>query len=300
MALKDILVWVNLALTLALIARLLLLRLPGVFRLFLLVLTADLLILSLASAMKVEGSWARTHLDYRVGYAFYKAFDLAVTIGIVYTLLRSFMRRFPGILKLSRRVLWTIVWAAVGLGLVLVLAQVPMNKWMEGQVRQGTTTDVSRGKAAEQKELEVAHVAPNSAAKESQLIHSVFLTFSIDQTVSMVLLLTLLSMLVFLLWFPVDVPRNTVIFAAGYIIFFAVKSLSLFFRYFSADALPLINLSILVVSAACYLYWLLFLTSAGETVPVRLGHRWKPQEQERLLGQLGAINTTLLRSARRS
>ena len=247
--------------------------------------------------MRIEGSWARSHIDYRIGYAIYKATNVVITIGIVYALLRAFMRRFPGILTLSRRVLSVTVSAAVGVGLILVLVQVPLNKWVDDQDRQDKA-DTTTVKGAAQKELGAAPVAPHAAAKENRLINLMFLTFTIDQTVSTVLLLMLISMLVFLSWFPIDVPRNTVIFTAGYIIFFTVRSLSLFFRYFSPRALPAIGVSIQVISAACCLYWLFFLTPAGETAPVRIGHRWKPQEQERLLGQLGAINATLLRSAR--
>src|SRR5208283_2683332 len=110
-----------------------------------------------------------------------------VTVGIVYALLRSFMSRFPGILSLSRRFLSIILWLAVGVGLILVVVQVPMDKWIEDQVRRGTP-DSDRDRAAMQKEFEAAHLAPNSAAKENQLNNFMFLTLTIDQTVTTVLL----------------------------------------------------------------------------------------------------------------
>lgn len=299
MALDDslwlsLLNWLSVASTLGLIARLVVLKLPGVFRLFLASQVADLVTLCLFSAIQSDGSWAQNHLQYRVVYVIYEAVDLVIAVGIFYALLRSFMSSFPGILSLSRRVLWIILSLAVGGALILVLVQVPMDRGID-------TQHSDRGSAAPQKEPGVAHAAPRSAARENQVARLVLLTFTIDQTVTTVLLFTLVSMLIFLLWFPIEVPRNTVIFCAGYIIFFTVKSLSLFFRYFyfSPAALQTISSLIQVISAACCLYWLFFLTPAGETSTVRLGHRWKPQEQDRLLSQLGAINTTLLRSARR-
>ncbi len=295
MEFKDILFWANAGLTLVLMVRLVRLNLRGVFRQFLFLLLADLLVLCLTSAMKIEGSWVRYHLDYRVVYRLSVALETAITVWIVFALLRSIMLRFPGILKLSRRVLAATVLVAVCLGLVLVGVQSRLDKTAVAKAKK---EEMTKDRDAQRKELENAKVAPTSSAKEDQLFSSVYQTMTVDQTVSTVLLLSLVAMLLFLLWFPVDVPRNTVIFSAGYLIFFAVKSLSLFFRYFSSEALPSINVSIQLVTAACYLYWLFFLTLGGETAPVRLGHRWKPQEQERLLVQLDAINATLLRSAR--
>ncbi len=297
MELKDFLFWVNIGLTLILVVRLIRLNLRGVFRLFLLFLLADLLVLCLTSAMKVEGSWVRYHLDYRVLYRLSGVLELAITVCIVFALLRSIMLRFPGILKLSRRILAATVLLAVCLGFILVGVQANLDKSTVDKARKD---EMSKHRDAQKREFEKAKVAPPSAANEDQRFNSVYQALTVDQTVSTVLLLTLVAMLLFLLWFPIDVPRNTVIFCAGYIIFFTVKSLSLFFRYFSSDALPFINIAIQVVSAVCFSYWLVYLTRSGELVPVRLGHRWKPQEQERLLGQLGAINATLLRSARRS
>lgn len=297
MPLKDILVWVNIGLILALMLRVIALNLKGVFRLLILVLGVNLVFLGLTYAMRRE-TWVRYHLDYRVVFALDAALELTITGCIVFALLRSFMSQYPGILKLSRRVLWIIVFAAAAVGLVVFALQVPLNAGMETQAKK-PTPETAKKRAAEQRELEAAKVRPSPTETENRLRHSVFLMEAVDQTVSAVLLFTLLSMLVYLLWFPVDVPRNIVIFSAGYIIFFAVKSLTLFFRYFSSAALTFMNISVLVVTAGCCLYWLFFLTASGDVVPVRLGHRWKPQEQERLLDQLGAINTTLLRSARR-
>ncbi len=297
MALKDILFWVNIGLTLVLMVRLVRLKLRGVFSLFLLFLLVDLLLLCLTSAMKIEGSWVRYHLDYRVLYRLAGVLELAITVCIIFALLRSIMLRFPGILKLSRKILAGTVLLAVCLGYALVGVQARLDK---GAVDKARKDEVTKDRDAQKKELENANVAPPTAAKENQLFNSVYETLTVDQTVSTVLLITLVAMLLFLLWFPVDVPRNTVIFSAGYIIFFAIKSLSLFIRYFSPEALPLINIAIQVLYAVCCLYWLFFLSPFGDTVPIRLGHSWKPQEQKRLLGQLDAINATLLRSARRS
>ncbi|MBV9612562.1 MAG: hypothetical protein JO091_08820 [Acidobacteriaceae bacterium] len=53
------------------------------------------------------------------------------------------------------------------------------------------------------------------------------------------------------------------------------------------------------IMTASYVYWVLFITPQGETVPVRLGHRWDRKEQDRLIGQLEAMNASLLRAGAR-
>jgi hypothetical protein len=295
MTLNAILVWVNIGLILALMGRVVALKFRGVFRLFLLVLAVEFLFLGLTAAMKVEGSWARYHLDYRIVFPVDAALELAITACIVFALLRSFMSNFPGILKLSNRVLSAVVLGALLIGTGLVAVQMRLDERPRGQPGAFIAqTD------ADQKEMQAAHMKPTPTARVNLLKRAMSLTEILDQAVSTVLLLTLLAMLAFLLWFPVDVPRNLVVFSAGYLIYFAVRSLSLFMQYFSPDWVPVISVAILVVSAGCCFYWLFFLSVAGETAKVRIGHSWKPQEQERLLVQLDAINATLLRSARRS
>src|SRR5271157_5348999 len=184
MELKDVLFWVNIGLTLLLVIRLIRLNLRGVFRLFLLFLLADLLVLCLTSAMKVEGSWVRYHLDYRVLYRLSGILELAITVGIVFALLRSIMLRFPGILKLSRRILAGTVLAAVCLGLVLVGVQANLDKEAVDKARKD---EMTKHRDAQKKEFEKAKVDPPSAAKENQRFNSVYQALTVDQTVSTVL-----------------------------------------------------------------------------------------------------------------
>jgi hypothetical protein len=298
MAAKAILVWVNLGLILALLARITAFKFDVVFRLFQAVLALEFVFLGLTTAMSVEGSWVRYHLDYRVVFAVGVTLDLVLTACIIFALLRSYMSNHTGILSLSRKILSAVVLAAIALGLIVVLVQMRLDKRIES-IRVDTPESLKK-RDAERKELQKANVEPLSPINASRLRHVVFVTDTVDQAVSAFLLITLLCMLVFLLWFPVTVPQNTVLFSAGYLVFLSIKTLTLFSRYLSLHTMPAISVSIQVISALCCLYWLVFLTRAGQTVPVRLGHSWKPEEQERLIVQLDAINAALLRSAQRS
>jgi hypothetical protein len=53
------------------------------------------------------------------------------------------------------------------------------------------------------------------------------------------------------------------------------------------------------METACLLVWLVYLDRRGEQRKIRPGHSWRRADQERLIGQLEAINAALVRSARR-
>lgn len=280
------LTWLNAALELVLLLRLLTLKLRSFLGTFFLLLLVDLVGLSLSFAMAITGSWLHSHLDYRLVYLVLIALEALISLFMVYQLLRSITTRYPGIHRLAMKTLLVSIAVAIAIGFLSFIAEVreqaPSTQSQNGPQAPGSKAGEDAG----------------AGADDTWLKRAVVLTVDVDQTVSCVLLLVLVSMLVFFLWFPIQLARNTAVFAAGYVVFFAVKSLTLFVAYFSTNALPEIGILTLVVSAACYLYWLVSLTRAGEAMEITVGHRWKPQEQERLLGQLGAINATILRSTR--
>lgn len=182
-------------------------------------------------------------------------------IAIIYTLIQSVMGNFPGLLKLSRRAL------AVSLLLALALAAVSAR-------------------------AEIGVIGSNDL---------ISLGLVVERAITTASLLLLLFTTSFLLWFPIQLSRNVVIFTVGYLAYFGSSTLLLLARnlwvHQSSDFL---NLVMMVITTACYAFWLLFLSKAGEIVPIRVGHRWNPAQQEKLLGQLDAINASLLKSARRS
>lgn len=122
----------------------------------------------------------------------------------------------------------------------------------------------------------------------------------IDRAACTGALLVLLLSLGYLLWFPVEVARNTAFLSAGLLIYFAAGTVLLLTRdLWSPDSLRLVSTVMILISTACIVTWILFLNSAGEERKVRPGHSWKPEEQQRLLTQLEALNAALIRNARR-
>jgi riboflavin transporter FmnP len=126
--------------------------------------------------------------------------------------------------------------------------------------------------------------------------------FVLDRAVSTVALIALISILAFILWFPVQMPRNLPILSSGFVVYFAAKTaLWLIRNYLSLSEYNTETVGIVMNSVLplCMVYWLFFLTPAGATEEVRTGHSWRLEEQARLMGQLESMNAMLLRSARR-
>ncbi len=126
------------------------------------------------------------------------------------------------------------------------------------------------------------------------------MAFILDRVISSTALLALLCVLCFLLWFPVEISRNLAVFTAGFVVYFAAKTSLLLGRSFwSHDINRIVSIATGIIVTICLAYWGIFISAAGERVRTRLGHLWRPEEQERLMGQLEAINASLLRASRR-
>ena len=69
--------------------------------------------------------------------------------------------------------------------------------------------------------------------------------------------------------------------------------------FWSRESLFLVSNLIAFILAACYAYWTIFITREGEVSRVRIGHGWDLRQQERLIGQLEAMNASLVRAGRR-
>jgi hypothetical protein len=110
----------------------------------------------------------------------------------------------------------------------------------------------------------------------------------------------LLLLTAFLVWFPVPLKRNVVVYCLGYAVYsLALSTALLLMNVAGLEFARLASAGQLVVASACYVAWLVLLNREGEQEQVVVGHRWNPQKAERLIGQLNAVNAALLRTARR-
>ena len=124
-----------------------------------------------------------------------------------------------------------------------------------------------------------------------------FATF--ERSMNFVILMFLLVISGFLLWFPIKVRRNIVVYISGFVLFSASRSLGLLL----ANLLPqqstrLISTVLLGLTFLCLLIWMVGIRPEGERVTATPGYRRDPEATLRLNRQLDAINAALSRLGR--
>jgi hypothetical protein len=114
------------------------------------------------------------------------------------------------------------------------------------------------------------------------------------------LLLFVILLTAFLSYFPVTLNRNILVHASIFGFYFLARGTVLVFRNVLGPAVvnqlnPWANAGGLL----CLLGWIILLTRSGEQRAAKAGARRSAGDEERVLAQLEAINSTLLRSARK-
>jgi hypothetical protein len=137
-----------------------------------------------------------------------------------------------------------------------------------------------------------------SNAKEQVPIIRLFLV--VDRGVASSLVIFLLVISCFLAWYPVPLSRNVVVHCIVYAGYFLSLTLVVLLRNLMGNAVTQV-VSILgsCVTLVCLVVWIGLLSREGESAKVRLRPRWAEEREEELVGHLAAINSTLLRAARK-
>ena len=250
----------------ALIFRLLYLRLHRVYRVFCLFLFYELLA---SSVFLYEILAHDARLDYRLTWIAMRLVAWTLSLWMVYALLTAVLEKLPGILRFSRKLLNWAFPIAIGIALLTISPD---------------------------------YAASGLSDSVQPIVRAVGAGFILERVIATVCILVLLGILGFVLWFPVQMPRNLAVFCLGYVIYFGSETALLLMRsIWPHDSINgLVSDAINFVQSACLLAWILLITREGEAAPVRLGNRWRGvQVQERMIGQLEAMNAMLLRAARR-
>jgi hypothetical protein len=121
-----------------------------------------------------------------------------------------------------------------------------------------------------------------------------------DRVVMSSLLVFVLSSLSFLLYYPIALNRNVVIYSLGFAVYLVSKAAALFaanlgLRGWNRE----INTACVGASTACLLLWLFTLNRRGERKTVVVGHQWDPRDEKQLVSRLQAINESLLRASKK-
>jgi hypothetical protein len=206
-------------------------------------------------------------LDYRVVWFSFTATLAFFSLFLVYSLAKAVLSELPGILRFSRLFLNIVFPVAI----IIAFSTAKAEHWMM------------------------------PAGNFDQRLDRLIAIFKIaDKGISLASVLILIAILGFILWFPVKMSRNLAVFSVGFVIYFASKTGLELLSLYNAASLKtqdIIGLGVNIVLVSCFVYWVLFIDANGQAIEVRIGHGWHRDEQEKLIGQLEALNVALLRSS---
>ena len=119
--------------------------------------------------------------------------------------------------------------------------------------------------------------------------------YRVDRAVITSLIVFLLTITAFMVWFPIRISRNTVVYSVGYAVYLVPTGASMFLRNSGRGVMWMVGTVAMTMSSLCLLVWATNLSSAGESVIVSPGGLFRPHDEGRLIAQLEAINKTLMR-----
>ena len=145
--------------------------------------------------------------------------------------------------------------------------------------------------------LALSGIALDAAIPRGQYpaIHR-FLTF--ERSMNFVILVYLLLISGLLLWFPIRVRRNIVVYISGFVLFSASRSFGLLLYNLCPQDARLISTVLLGLTLLCLLIWIVGIEPEGELVTATPGYRRNPETMQRLSDQLDSINAALTRFGR--
>lgn len=242
----------------AVIIRLLRLRLHRVYQVFCAFLAVEVV----AGAVIWMSAALRLQYDYRVIWFALAPFSWVFTLLTVYALLGAILDQLPGVLSFSQFLLKISFFVAGGIGAAVAI-------------------QVTRG----------------GPAVHGLWMKAVLFAVGMERAVSLIAVLVLLGIEAFVLWFPVRMARNLFVFSAGLTVYFLLRAVSVLglgvLSHQQETLLSNITMSALTL---CYVYWLATITARGELTEVQIGHSWSSEAQESALRELERMNTILLRS----
>jgi len=121
----------------------------------------------------------------------------------------------------------------------------------------------------------------------------------VERAVSFAVVLVILLMAAFLVYYPVPLNRNVIVYFIGYAVYFLVKATGLFVRTLGHYVSQQISNILMVVFPCCLLFWIFGLNRRGELRKVVVGHKWDLNEEEQILAKLRQINSTLLGASKK-
>lgn len=119
--------------------------------------------------------------------------------------------------------------------------------------------------------------------------------FGVDRGITFSLVVFLLLFLVFLSRYPVPLGRNVIVHAGLYTVFFLSSTITVLMRSLFGKKVDIaVDCTLVGFAGLCMFAWFFLLSPKGEEVKVSIPH-FSPEQEERILYKLDALNATLLK-----
>jgi hypothetical protein len=122
---------------------------------------------------------------------------------------------------------------------------------------------------------------------------------SFERIVMLSLVVFVLLVSVFLVYYPIPLGRNVIVYSIGYTVFFLTNATVFLIIDLGHYWIRQLSSLVMGVDVVCFVFWTAALSRQGETKRVVVGHQWNPADEQKLRAQLDAINASLLRAGRK-
>lgn len=122
------------------------------------------------------------------------------------------------------------------------------------------------------------------------------------RAISTSLVLFILFITAFLLYYPVPLARNVIVYTVGYAVYFLAHAAGFLLLTTGSPDQPwqlTVSKVLQAVSVASLLYWVIFLNREGETKIRAMVPRMNREQERLVLQKLQAVNASLLRVAKK-
>jgi hypothetical protein len=140
----------------------------------------------------------------------------------------------------------------------------------------------------------ISLMAPSQLTGQGHLIRYYYVA---ERAVNFSLVVFLLSILVFLMQYPITLSRNIIVHSMVFSIYFLGNTvLYLLLSMSRIGSMTVTVYSLSAITLAAVGAWLVLLNPAGELRKLRLRPQWMPGREEELVSQLNNLNAALLRA----
>ena len=123
----------------------------------------------------------------------------------------------------------------------------------------------------------------------------------LERGVDVAVVILLLAILSFLVWWPIPLNRNVIVHTFIFFVYFLTHATVLLVRTLGGPAITrAASTASLALSLGCFCAWLVLMNSQGETRIYRERVAHDPANEDQLLANLEAINSSLLKAGRKA